>query len=396
MRFGAIIAALVLSAAPVLAEAPEIALRPVLRAEPVALIRPMLRPEAAVVAAVVASPQQVRADALVVAEGRLSTRSVPLVVWSIPRQIARAEALLAPMLPPPLVLVGQWAAERPSPRPEGDFAGGEQLILAALRPAVRSEAVVGPEAVVIPAVLAVIAPLRPQLRPAVVAAPVPEVVDEVAPVEVALVAPAPQFSALAIATAIRPETRPPEVLQRASTQRVARVRGSVCGNPEIQGDVLEPIGGSGGCGVAEPVQIRSVGGVALSTAAIMDCTTAEALLDWVQRGAIPAVGNEGGGIASLRVAGHYTCRPRNNQAGARLSEHGMGRAIDIAAIGLRNGGEISVLTGWDRAGDGQRLRAMHQAACGTFGTVLGPDANRMHADHFHFDTARYRSGSYCR
>jgi hypothetical protein len=28
--------------------------------------------------------------------------------------------------------------------------------------------------------------------------------------------------------------------------------------------------------------------------------------------------------------------------------------------------------------------------------VLGPNANSFHRDHFHFDTARYRSGSYCR
>jgi hypothetical protein len=39
---------------------------------------------------------------------------------------------------------------------------------------------------------------------------------------------------------------------------------------------------------------------------------------------------------------------------------------------------------------------MHKAACGPFGTVLGPNSNRFHQDHFHFDTARYRSGSYCR
>jgi len=39
---------------------------------------------------------------------------------------------------------------------------------------------------------------------------------------------------------------------------------------------------------------------------------------------------------------------------------------------------------------------MHRAACGPFGTVLGPNADRFHQDHFHFDTARHRSGPYCR
>jgi hypothetical protein len=42
------------------------------------------------------------------------------------------------------------------------------------------------------------------------------------------------------------------------------------------------------------------------------------------------------------------------------------------------------------------MRRAHKTACGPFGTVLGPNADRYHQDHFHFDTARYRSGSYCR
>ena len=29
------------------------------------------------------------------------------------------------------------------------------------------------------------------------------------------------------------------------------------------------------------------------------------------------------------------------------------------------------------------------------GTALGPNANRFHRDYLHFDTARYRRGSYC-
>jgi hypothetical protein len=39
---------------------------------------------------------------------------------------------------------------------------------------------------------------------------------------------------------------------------------------------------------------------------------------------------------------------------------------------------------------------MHRAACGTFGTTLGPGSDGMHEDHFHYDTARHRNGAYCR
>lgn len=40
------------------------------------------------------------------------------------------------------------------------------------------------------------------------------------------------------------------------------------------------------------------------------------------------------------------------------------------------------------------LRALHKGACGIFGTVLGPEANRAHHDHFHLD-AKTRRSSFC-
>jgi hypothetical protein len=42
------------------------------------------------------------------------------------------------------------------------------------------------------------------------------------------------------------------------------------------------------------------------------------------------------------------------------------------------------------------LRRLHRGACGTFSTVLGPDANAAHRNHFHFDLAtRRRRATYC-
>ena len=37
------------------------------------------------------------------------------------------------------------------------------------------------------------------------------------------------------------------------------------------------------------------------------------------------------------------------------------------------------------------LRAVHEGACDYFDVVLGPDYNRAHADHFHFDRGAYRA-----
>jgi hypothetical protein len=48
-----------------------------------------------------------------------------------------------------------------------------------------------------------------------------------------------------------------------------------------------------------------------------------------------------------------------------------------------------------RAPETEFLRAVHKGACGDFSTVLGPEANNAHKDHFHLDLAPRRRGAYC-
>jgi hypothetical protein len=43
----------------------------------------------------------------------------------------------------------------------------------------------------------------------------------------------------------------------------------------------------------------------------------------------------------------------------------------------------------------QFLRAAHKAACKIFGTVLGPEANSAHKNHFHVDMAERKHGAIC-
>jgi len=302
-----------------------------------------------------------------------------------------------------VLTAGIAAAEGPltSPRPQAR-AGTEApatVLMAALAlppapaaPALAASDAPRPEARPVglaapPPVLAGFAPapFRPQARPAGLRVHLPAT-----PVLAAVAPP----SSLAVLRSPRPFLRPPAILARATVVAAERARGQVCGNPQLQGEALAPIR-DGECGVDQPVRLRAVGGVTLSSPATVDCNTAAALHAWVVA-ARPIVGQEGGGIARLRVAADYACRPRNNQAGGRLSEHGRGRAIDIAALVLADGSEIAVLQGWGSGDDGDQLRQLHLAACGIFGTVLGPGSDPYHRDHFHFDTASYRSGSYCR
>lgn len=186
-------------------------------------------------------------------------------------------------------------------------------------------------------------------------------------------------------------------LQRTPTPTQTGPSGAVCGDPAIRGRVLSPIAGRlRGCGVERPVKVTSIDGVALSQASIMNCQTAKALKTWINKGIRPAVGRFGGGVEKLQVAAHYSCRTRNNKKGAKISEHGKGKAIDISAIKLKSGEAITVLKDWKTRKQGKMLKRMHRSACGPFGTVLGPNADKYHRDHFHLDTARYRSGPYCR
>mgnify|MGYP003626218556 CR=1 FL=1 len=198
-------------------------------------------------------------------------------------------------------------------------------------------------------------------------------------------------------SSLRPLFRSGKAERQARADRRLRQKGAVCGDIDIQGEQIGRVRGKlNGCGLEEAVRVRTVSGIVLSQSSVMDCTTASALKSWIDRSVKPALARSGGGLKTLRVAAHYACRTRNSQKGARISEHGKGRAIDISAFRLHDGTEVSVLQGWNAPPSRKALRQMHKGACGPFGTVLGPGADRFHRDHFHLDTARYRSGSYCR
>lgn len=167
-------------------------------------------------------------------------------------------------------------------------------------------------------------------------------------------------------------------------------KGSVCGDPSIRGEVIAPItSGTNGCGVADPVRVTEVAGVRLSQAVTVECDTVAALKKWIDSAMRPAFGKRD--VVQLRIAAHYACRGRNNQRGARISEHGKGKALDISGFIFDDGTEWSISRDYNK-----QIRTAHKGACGIFGTTLGPGSDGFHEDHLHFDTASYRSGPYCR
>lgn len=177
--------------------------------------------------------------------------------------------------------------------------------------------------------------------------------------------------------------------ERKKKREAASRKGSVCGVASIKGEEIAAIKSKvKGCGVEDPVAITSVAGVRLSQTATVDCSIAKALDRWVEEVAQPAFNSN---LVEMRIAAHYSCRSRNNVRGAKISEHGKGRAIDIAAFVLSNGKVLTVADNYNKL-----LRRIYKAGCGYFMTTLGPGSDGYHEDHFHFDASARQGGAYCR
>ena len=193
-------------------------------------------------------------------------------------------------------------------------------------------------------------------------------------------------------TVVSTKPRPVSVAT-GMTGKISRV----CGDRHIRGIEIGTVPGRlPGCGIKNAVKVYEVAGVTLSTPATINCDTAKAIKDWFSGGMSKAARPMRSKITKVRVAASYSCRTRNHKPGAKLSEHAFGNAIDFSEFHFANGQKITLIDDWGRGREGRVLRDMWRSACGPFGTVLGPESDRYHKDHFHFDVARYRSGPYCR
>lgn len=168
-----------------------------------------------------------------------------------------------------------------------------------------------------------------------------------------------------------------------------------------EAEKLAPFTRANGCGIPNPWKMHSIGGVSLRKSATLNCGMVGAFDDWLRGVAQPAAKSAfGERITQLRVASSYACRGRDNKRGAKLSEHGLGNAVDVASFTLESGRVVEVEQGWKGARDERGfLRTVNKRSCGPFTTVLGPNHNHAHRNHFHLDLAQHgRSGTgrYCR
>ena len=150
-----------------------------------------------------------------------------------------------------------------------------------------------------------------------------------------------------------------------------------------------------GCSAVGTLQLLDIG-TPVTNLGPMTCTLARSFANWTRAVVQPAARRWlGMSVRRIESFGTYSCRPRNSQPGARLSEHGRSNAVDIAAFQLADGRRIAVLDGWNGVDENVRrfLREVHREGCRRFAVGLGPDANAAHRDHLHFDMG---ADPYCR
>ncbi|MGL4396471.1 MAG: extensin family protein [Hyphomicrobium sp.] len=178
---------------------------------------------------------------------------------------------------------------------------------------------------------------------------------------------------------------------RSNEERACLTAGAVRPNSFVR--ARSSLGGPSVCGTEYPFEMSAAmgGRVAMSPAALLRCPMIPQVDQWVAEVVDPAARMHfGQPIAELKVAASYSCRPINHKAGGRLSEHGYANALDVSGFTLADGTKITVKGGW-QGSDSERgfLRTVHNGACRNFTTVLGPNADSYHQDHFHLDLARH-------
>jgi hypothetical protein len=197
--------------------------------------------------------------------------------------------------------------------------------------------------------------------------------------------------------------------------------------------------------------------VEIDPPATVTCAVAASLSAWLDKTVQPeARALIGAPVVKLQNASSYVCRNRYNGTDTLLSEHALANALDISEFVFQSGERVTVLASWPRVvtvpplplpnptrvaamatnapvssitpvgrgiftvakskpnalpkpppmdvpplpkrpPDGKRdfVRKVHDDACNIFGTVLGPEANEAHKDHFHLDMKARRRSAFC-
>jgi len=149
---------------------------------------------------------------------------------------------------------------------------------------------------------------------------------------------------------------------------------------------------SSGCSQIDSITLLDVGADVTNLGPVK-CELAGKFAAWteyaVKRAARKYLGSD---LKRIETMGSYSCR--NIAGSGKLSQHAHANAIDVSAFVLTDGRRITVENNWKSGRrEMQFLAAIHDSACKRFGTVLSPNYNAAHRDHFHLDMS---GNGYCR
>src|SRR5690606_37347204 len=122
--------------------------------------------------------------------------------------------------------------------------------------------------------------------------------------------------------------------------------------------------------------------VTFSGGPMLSCAFAVKLAQWSSDVVSPVARHHlGAPVDRVLVGPGYVCRGRNGATTGKLSEHAMGKAVDILGLVLGDGATVMVIDEPKASGGRESfLKAIRTSACGYFTTVLGPGADDAHAD----------------
>lgn len=148
---------------------------------------------------------------------------------------------------------------------------------------------------------------------------------------------------------------------------------------------------SANCPLSDVLRVQG-GEVALSSSFLASCPLAVAYalfeVHTLQPAAEAVFGQQ---VTRIDHLGSFACRNVYGRSSGRLSQHASANALDIAGFRLADGQRINLLRDWKDSGDkGRFLRQVRDGACKNFNTVLGPDYNAAHQNHFHLDMGAWR------
>lgn len=196
----------------------------------------------------------------------------------------------------------------------------------------------------------------------------------------------------------RPTTSPGATNRPAVTTQAAQICRRELAEQGADFVPLDDLLTGGGCSSTNAVALYHLTGdasrIAVTNANRIACPLSQTVAAWARYGVDRAAKQMlGSGLAKVETFGSYSCR--NVAGSSRRSAHSNANALDVSGFVLADGRQITVKDDWNGGTEAERrfLRVVQASACKRFGTVLGPEYNAAHEDHFHVELGE---GSFCR